>query len=333
SEVLEQVMQAVHANSSQNVLRLIDSLMAEGQSPVHFARQVVRFLRNATVAKVAGSDSPLLQTSADERQRIARVAELFSEEDLTRFLQIMLRSYNDISYRSDQRFHLELALLKLVHAQRLLPVEQILSGAGAAVSQPRPKPNVAPSAPDRVNQPLVSGATKPSPFEIDKARRSAEPEMSVTAVAVAVQTAPDASLHETAKTISIGTVRGAVLRALESGGHRMLASALDSGTWSVENGELLIKAHAAPSLLEMAVNAEARRVITSAASAAANRPLKLRIEGVPGANGKNAPSPTTSSGVPGSARERAADDPVVRRLQEKFGAEIRTVIDHREKRK
>src|SRR5579864_758162 len=127
-EVLERVMSAVHADSGQDVLRLLDGLMAEGQSPIYFARQLVRFLRNATVAKVAGADSPLLQTSADERARIARIAELFSEEELTRFLQIMLRSYNDITYRSDQRFHLELALLKLVHAQRLLPLEQLLSG-------------------------------------------------------------------------------------------------------------------------------------------------------------------------------------------------------------
>ena len=32
-----------------------------------------------------------------------------------------------------------------------------------------------------------------------------------------------------------------------------------------------------------------------------------------------------------SARSRAANDPVVQRMAEKFGAEIRTVIDHREK--
>src|SRR5205807_3781094 len=107
AEVLAELMQAVHADSSQQVLRLVDSLMAEGQSPVHFARQLIRFLRNAVVAKVAGDNSPLIQTSADERSRIARVAGLFSEEDLTRFLQIMLRAYNEISYRADQRFHLE----------------------------------------------------------------------------------------------------------------------------------------------------------------------------------------------------------------------------------
>jgi hypothetical protein len=33
----------------------------------------------------------------------------------------------------------------------------------------------------------------------------------------------------------------------------------------------------------------------------------------------------------GSARSRAADDPLVQYMQEKFSAEIRTVIDHQKK--
>ena len=82
SDILEDVMDAVARNSSEDVLRTIDRLLVEGQSAQHFARQMVRFLRNAIVAKVAGSDSPLLQISSDERARVSRVAELFSEEDL-----------------------------------------------------------------------------------------------------------------------------------------------------------------------------------------------------------------------------------------------------------
>src|SRR5512143_1072933 len=89
AEVLERVMNAVHSNSSQDVLRIVDKLIVEGHSPAHFARQLVRFLRNATVAKVAGKDSSLLQISSDDRERVSRVAEWFSEEDLARFLQIM----------------------------------------------------------------------------------------------------------------------------------------------------------------------------------------------------------------------------------------------------
>ena len=111
----------------------------EGQNPAHFARQLVRFLRNALVAKVSGKESSLLQISGDERTRVARVADMFSEEDLARHLQIMLRTFNELGYRQEQRFHLELGLLKMAHAQRLLPLEQLLSEAGAATT-PSPTP-------------------------------------------------------------------------------------------------------------------------------------------------------------------------------------------------
>src|SRR5690348_11860056 len=66
SETLEQMMAAVDKNSSQDLLRQLDRLLTEGQNPTHFARQMVRFIRNAMVAKVAGKESALLQISSDE---------------------------------------------------------------------------------------------------------------------------------------------------------------------------------------------------------------------------------------------------------------------------
>ena len=52
----------------------------------------------------------------------------------------MLRTFDELGYRQEQRFHFELGLLKLVHLRRLLPVEEVLSqfpvGAAAQV-QPR----------------------------------------------------------------------------------------------------------------------------------------------------------------------------------------------------
>src|SRR6185312_8593117 len=131
-------------------------------------KQLVRFLRNAIVAKVAGGDSFLLQISSDERNRVARVAELFSEEDLARHLQIMLRTHAELGYRQEQRFHLELGLLKMAHAQRLLPIEQLLSGVETPKTggperklslAPEPKRNEGPA------RPFVS------PFAADTARK------------------------------------------------------------------------------------------------------------------------------------------------------------------
>src|SRR5437588_3261796 len=114
SEILEDLMGTVARSSSEEALRLLDRLMTEGQNPAHFAKQLVRFLRNALVAKVGGADSAVLQISSDERKRVGRVAEQFSEEDLARFLQIMLRTYDELGYRQEQRFHLELGVLKMV---------------------------------------------------------------------------------------------------------------------------------------------------------------------------------------------------------------------------
>jgi DNA polymerase III subunit gamma/tau len=194
SDVLEDVMDAVARNSSEDVLRTIDRLLVEGQSAQHFARQMLRFLRNALVAKVAGSDSPVLQISTDERARVARVAERFSEEDLSRFMQIMLRTHSELGYKQEQRFHLELGLLKLVHAQRLLPLEELLSGEvtpsktgssapaarSAAPSSRAPSPAGRAGASSRANEaetassraPAASPFARPSPFEADRQRKS-----------------------------------------------------------------------------------------------------------------------------------------------------------------
>jgi DNA polymerase III subunit gamma/tau len=89
------------------------------------------------VAKIAGKDSALLQISSDERARVGRIADLFTEEELARHLQIMLRTHGELGYRQEQRFHLELGLLKMAHAQRLLPIEQLLSEAAASTARHR----------------------------------------------------------------------------------------------------------------------------------------------------------------------------------------------------
>ncbi len=138
AHVLEEVMQAIARGASEDVLRQVDHLIGEGHSPTHFARQMVRFLRNATVAKIAGKESSLLQISTEERERVERVASLFGEEDLTRHLQIMLRTHGELGYKQEQRFHLELGLLKMAHAQRLLPIEQLLSDVAGAASPSAP---------------------------------------------------------------------------------------------------------------------------------------------------------------------------------------------------
>ena len=150
--VYEQILQAVHANNSADVLSIVGRLLDAGNGAPQLARQFVRYLRNTIVAKVTnltpdadatGIAADLLQISPEERNRAARSAALFIEEDLSRFLAIMLRTFDELGYRQEQRFHLELGLLKLVHVQRLIPIEDLLSQMGAKST---PRPNTTPSA-------------------------------------------------------------------------------------------------------------------------------------------------------------------------------------------
>ena len=364
SGILEEVMQAVAHGSSEEVLRLTDTLISEGHNPTHFARQMVRFLRNTMVAKVAGKDSPLLQISGDERERVARVAELFSEEDLARHLQIMLRTHSELGYKQEVRFHLELGLLKMTHAQRLLPIEQLLSETGTTPSgspqiRPGSRPTMVAGSGETRRSAAESAApprsTNVSPFAADSARKtgskpelSAHPDAGPRAVvqgparvimgsaapaAVAMQTAEVASAAiqdaDTGLAAKPADVRSAVLDALAKAGHRMLTSMLEAGEWRVEGNELVVKVAASETVIDMSLGAEAKRLGTAAVSGVLGRPLKLKVI----SGGAAQTASTASSSLPnGGGRSRAEQDPIVRRMQERFGAEIRTIIDYRDKR-
>jgi DNA polymerase-3 subunit gamma/tau len=389
-------MQAVSESRSEEILRQVDHLISEGHSPTHFARQMVRFLRNATVAKIAGKDSSLLQISSEERERVTRIAELFGEEDLTRHLQIMLRTHSELGYKQEQRFHLELGLLKMAHAQKLLPIEQLLSDVAAAPTTPnaqRPpaRPAIVNNSPSAVPRHEQSPPARPnfvSPFAADSARkgtprqedstppapppgprivaqatqpepvimgsaapatqREVSPEPDSVAnrrdVASPVLAPPEPVLEPVKEVEAIALaeppadlaaplekLQTAVLQALTDNNQRILVSMLSAGEWSLQGNEVVIKISESQTVIDMSLSNDARRIAIAAASGALGRAVKLKL--IPGSTvapqeKRNAQRLATGPG----GRGRAEQDPVVRRMQEKFGAEIRTVIDYREKR-
>ncbi len=370
SEVLEDVMDAVARNSSEDVLRIVDRLLVEGQSAQHFARQMLRFLRNAMVAKVAGSDSPVLQISSDERARVARVAERFSEEDLARFMQIMLRTHSDLGYKQEQRFHLELGLLKLVHAQRLLPLEELLSGetgqtsataspsrSGSSAPRPiqassrpaQPSRSSSEAEPSTTRAPAASPFSKPSPFEADRSRKigpKAEAPSLNSTDSISLSNATSSLAMEAGSAIALALddpadpqpangeisaelMRNAVLVALEDAGHEMLAHNLEEGEWSLNGWEVSVKVAISQVLIDVALGPEPKRVIQTALNQAAGKPLKFKLVSGGTSVAAKPVAPRPANGV--GARSRAQADPVVQRMQEKFGAEIRTVIDQKDR--
>ena len=125
----------------------------------------------------------------------------------------------------------------------------------------------------------------------------------------------------------VDDLRDAVLNALSGAGHRMLVNMLETGEWQVEGNELVIKVASSATVIEMSLGADAKRLMIATASGALGRADEAEV--VPGGV---APDCGASSVSNGGGRGRAEQDPMVRRMKEKFGAEIRTIIDYKEKR-
>ncbi len=363
--VFERLLEAVAAGQSAELMEQLNQLVNAGHSPSSLARQMVRYLRNALMSKLGGEQTELLQISGDERARAARTALLFSEEELTRNLQIVLRTFDDLNYRQEQRFHLELGLLKLIHAQRLLPLEELLSGVatGGGVRSGSPAPvSRATAAPPR---PAPSPASPPaaaplSPFGTGGSGWSAPPtpRQSVSAAPVVEMERPANSVaaapfpvapspmtgYAAGETLTEGalarspeatvaapdakSLRHAVCSALVNGGHDSAGQLLGAGTWTLEATSLRIDvAGMGKKMLSLTVNAAAEKIIRQELQRL-GAPTRFLI--VPGAGAAQ-----TAEAMPappaGSIQQAALSNPLVQRAREIFKAEVRSVVDLRTK--
>ena len=69
----------------------------------------------------------LIAASPRSRNRWLQIAARFSEEDLTRYLQLTLELFKDLQTSLQPRLHLEIGLLRLVHAGKMVPIEEALA--------------------------------------------------------------------------------------------------------------------------------------------------------------------------------------------------------------
>jgi len=316
-ESLEKVTQALTAADSRRMLEVVDELERNGHNLQHFARELSRYFRNLLVARIAGADRRLLAASDAQREQFTRIAGQFSEEDLTRYLALSLELFSDLQFSLQPRFHLEIGLVRLVHAGRLVSIEEALSGAAPAAS-PRPIAAGAPQAPAPV---APAPRTGPSPFEMDRAKkaptRPSEPQSSgANALAPAPEPPP----------MTAGDSRERLHGWLTQNGMTHLADAVENAAIAVAGGDLAVTAPKSYSLYfkDKGFDQAVREVF--------GRPLRLKLTLADSA----APQPTLAAARPSKSSEeeeaaaRALADPEVQRFREVLGGEVRRVRNLKE---
>jgi DNA polymerase-3 subunit gamma/tau len=363
--VYERLLEAVAAGQSAELMEQLNLLLNAGHNPSSLARQMARYLRNTLMAKLGGAETELLQISGDERARAARTALLFTEEEITRNLQIVLRAFDDLNYRQEQRFHLELGLLKLIHAQRLLPMEELLSGVASGVSTrsaaPAPaarpaaspaRPAANPARPTAPSAPAAAPALSPfapvgggwgSGPSAPKMESTPKPALAAAPIATMEQPTPTAAVEPLTEGAlarapqvaeaatappNIESIRQAVVTALTEAGHASAAQMLGSGAWTVNGSSLRVEvAGMGKKMLALTVNAAAEKVIRHELQRLGG-PARFLV--VPGEGAAQSAAPMATP-LAGSIQEAALANPLVQRAREIFKADVRSVVDLRQK--
>lgn len=298
---MEQVTQSLQEKAGARMLGLVDELERNGQNLQHFSRELSRFLRNLLVAKIAGEGTRLIAASPAERLQMRDIAAGFSEEDLTRYLQLSLNLFTDLQASLQPRFHLEIGLLKMVQAGRLTDIENALASLGTAQPEPQGVPKAAP----KPVAPPVAAPSKPSPFELDRLKKAS-----------AVSEAPPPR-----STGADFDWRQSIHAALTELAMAFTADAVEHSEFSLVEGELRVLS---PREFKLAMKVEDLQRAIQHAGIALPR-IKIAFGDV--------------NATPELAKPKAAEDdvtvsalanPEVQRFREVFGGEVRTVRDLKE---
>jgi len=325
-EVLDALVGAVQARSADRVLALVHQFLAEGRNLQHFCREAIQHFRNLLVARVCGAGSELIAAPAGERPRLAQVAEQFTEEDLTRFFQILLATDDDLRRKPDPRLHLEMGLLRLVNAARLAPLEELLAELGKDAGATR---NAAPATPQTGAPARAAAAASavagtpaaPAPKETPAARAAASP--AEGRGRGPVPAAPPSIVAKAAG--ALNGIEAAQVEAIKTAilaQQKFLGELVEHvSRWELDGSEMRLyfptESRALAEMLQARDPMEKLRTITSQV---VGQPLRVcvRLESAP----ELAARATRSSPELRAQFER---DPVLRAMLERFGGQISEV--------
>jgi DNA polymerase-3 subunit gamma/tau len=328
----------------------VHRLLAEGQNLQHFCREAIGHFRNLLVARVCGADSALIAAPPDQRPRLKQTAETFSEEDLTRFFQILLHTDEDLRRKPDARLHLEMGLLRMVNAARLAPLEEILAELEGGATE-RPKSAASQTQARSGAQAAFAATASPSSMEgvpqtssSARMQHAAGPRPEIVAPPAARQVVSGDTNNVSGRT-STGPVPGAppsmIARTAEAGAgieaaqvdaikaailgqEKFLGELIEHASrWEMSGNEVRLvfptESRALAEMLQSRDPMERLRNITSRILGQTVR-VCVKLEAVPGLGAATRPSAGTRE-----LRAKFEQDPIVRAMLERFGGQISDV--------
>jgi len=359
SSLVEQVFNAASNRQRQPMLQVVESLVEDGYQLIHFCTELIRTVRNLLVIRVSGPDPRLLETSAEETQRLVALSENFTEESLMRYMEILLQLHQQLRFSMEPRFQMELGLLKLVDAERLVSVEELLSRAetprtesvagpepptpksqpdlgrpiaGSSAGRPAPSESPAP----RVESRPSAAPAKLTPWEQDQIRKRQATDRAENAAAILPSPVLSMETGETEISEQENVWVQEILQRLEDQSRHVMASLLHQAKgW--EFGETELKINLGDERLAKVITESDRQFLDQLVSAAVGRKIKVNLTesavgAAPQSSANRNPQMASGSRPAGdsSPENRVRQDPEIREFESLFGKRVTGIRNWKE---
>ena len=158
------VAAAVVDEDAPAVFDLVGRFIEAGYDLRLVCRELSRVIRDLLVLAIdpARADDPEI-TVDSERDRLLKLSKRFSREDLLRAFDVIARAEFEIRTATQPRYHLEMALLRWMHLQKLVPLTDLLEGRGSTTGSGSSGGGGAPVASRRQSSPPKQMAPTPKP--------------------------------------------------------------------------------------------------------------------------------------------------------------------------
>src|SRR5689334_467631 len=171
------LLDAVATEDAPSAFALVERAIERGYDLRLLCRELARATRDLLILSVDPKRASDPDVAADaERERLAAMAGQWSREDLLRAFDLLTKAEQEVRVSDQPRFNLEMGLLRLMHLRKLVPLSDLLSGAGARTVPQVPNVPQVPKASFSRAVPSVP-ASRPAPAPV--AARTVEPAKNV----------------------------------------------------------------------------------------------------------------------------------------------------------
>src|SRR5215468_6500868 len=148
SDIVDRSIDSLANRDSKSLLENVGIVVDQGLNLQQYVREFIGRIRDLLILKLGLEDKIL--GSAEEKRALASRADRFSEQDLIRFFDMLLRLENELRWTSQARFHLEVGFIKLAKVGHVRDIEEVLREVkGGVLPPPKRAPEPERAAPQK----------------------------------------------------------------------------------------------------------------------------------------------------------------------------------------